>query len=80
MNSAPYPTAGAGPPAPVCTAASAWSIGSHAADSTSQVRKISTPTAAPFNTTRTPGAGRDQRLTGNPSKMVTPAMRPSSSV
>src|SRR5512135_1606542 len=58
----------------------AASIGSQAADSTSHVRKTRTPTATALRNRRRPGAGRRSRPTGRPSRIVTPAIKPSSSV
>ncbi len=78
--SVPYPAARASPPSPEWKLPSAVAIGSHAADSTSQTRKTSTPTATAFNIIRRRGAGRRSRPIGNPSRIVAPAIRPSTSV
>ena len=55
-------------------------MGAQAADRTSQTRKSSTPMAVAFSSARRVGAGLRSRPIGNPSRMVTPAMKPSSMV
>ena len=80
MNRTPYPVALARPPLPSWKSERAASIGSHAAESTSHTRKIRIPTAIAFSMTRRFGTGRFRRAIGRPSRMVTPAMKPSNSV
>src|ERR1035437_854895 len=55
-------------------------MGAQAAESTSQTRNSSTPVAVAFSSARSVGAGLRSRPIGNPSRMVTPAMKPSSRV
>jgi hypothetical protein len=55
-------------------------MGSQAAESTSQTRKISTPTAMAFSISRRFGRGVRRRPMGKPMRMVEPAMKPSSRV
>src|SRR5450759_482566 len=55
-------------------------MGAHAAENTSQTRNSSMPMAVAFSRARRDGAGLRSRPIGNPNKMVTPAMKPSSMV
>src|ERR1035437_1906993 len=55
-------------------------MGAQAAENTSQTRNRSTPTALAFSRARSVGAGLRSRPIGSPSRMVTPAMKPSSMV
>src|ERR1019366_4947697 len=55
-------------------------MGTHAAESTSQKRNSSTPTAVAFSRALSVGVEVRNRPIGNPNKMVTPAMKPSNMV